>query len=138
MSVFTDIQAALHSHLNTMAGKPPIAWENSEYQPTAGTLFARPSLLPGESVQATLGTDGQDSNVGVFQVDIFGPIDLGHGETVAMADTIADHFKRGTYLTYNSRVIRIRSVSRGAAGRDDNWYQIPVEINYIAYTAART
>ena len=138
MSVFNDIQAVLHSHLNTMAGKPPIAWENSNFEPTTGTLWARATLLSGASTQATLGTDGEDSNVGVFQVDVFSPIDEGHSEAVTMADTIADHFKRGTYLTYNSRTIRVRSVSRGAAGRDNNWYQIPVEINYIAHTQART
>lgn len=139
MSIFLDISAALDSHLNDMVGKPPIAWENLAYEPAIGTLYARPTLLPADVIQSTLGTNGTDSNIGIYQIDIFAEAGQGKNEAVVMADTIADHFKRGTDLTYNGRTVRIRSVSRQTAiNNEDGWYQIPIEINYISFTEART
>lgn len=139
MSVFIDQSAALDSHLNSMTGKPPIAWENYSYEPVLGTLYIRPTLIPGDVNQSTLGSSGQDMSVGIYQIDIFAESGKGKNQAVTMADTIANHFKRGTDLTYNSRIIRIRGVSRqGGINNDDGWFQIPVEINYISFTEART
>lgn len=138
MSVFIDQSAAFDSHLNSMVGKPPIAWENRPYEPSLGTLYARPTLIPGDMVQASLGDSGQDQSVGVYQIDVFAEAGQGKNEAVVMADTIANHFKRGTELTYNSRVVRIRSVSRQVGVMDNGWYKIIVEIAYISFTEART
>ena len=139
MSVFRDIAAALDSRLNSMSGKPPIAWENKAYEPTMGTLYARPTLIPGDTVQATLGDSGTDMNIGIYQIDIFAEAGTGKGAAITMADTIANHFKRGTDLTYNSRTVRIKSVSRQAGiNNPDGWYQLPIEIIYVSYTEART
>jgi len=138
MSVFLDISAALDGQLNTMVGIPPVAWENRPYDPINGTLYVRPTLLSGDVTQATLGASGTDSNIGIYQIDVFSENGKGKNEAVAMADTIADRFKRGTNLTYNGRVVRIRDVSRQTGiNNTDGWYQIPVEISFIAYTSAR-
>jgi len=139
MSIFVDISAALESHLNDMVGKPPVAWENFEYEPEIGTLYIRPTLIAGDVNQASLGDAGQDMNIGIYQIDVFSKAGQGKKEALEMADTIADQFKRGTDLTYNGRNVRIRSVSRQAAiNNADGWYQIILEISYISYTEART
>lgn len=139
MSVYLDISAALDSNLNSMSGKPPIAWENVAYEPTPGTLFARPTLIPGDTTQASLGTSGTDENIGIYQIDIFAEAGQGKNEAVVMADTIADQFKRGTYLTYNSRTVRIVNASRQAMiNNADGWAQLPVVITYISFTEPRT
>lgn len=139
MSVFLDISAALDSRLNTMTSLPPVAWENKSYDPTLGTLYLRPTLIPADTIQATLGDSGTDQNSGIYQIDVFAEAGQGKNAAVVMADNIASHFKRGTDLTYNSRTVRIRSVSRQVAVNNaDGWYQIPIEINYIAFTEART
>ena len=139
MSVFLDISAALDSNLNSMVGKPPIAWENSGYEPTVGTLYARPTLIAGESTQATLGDSGTDMNIGIYQVDVFAEAGQGKNEALVMADLIADQFKRGTVLTYNSRTVRVNNVSRQAGiNNADGWYQVIVEVNYISFTQPRT
>ena len=138
MSVFLDISGALDTRLDNLVGKPPIAWENKGYEPVKGTLYARPSILPGETVQASLGDTGQDMTVGVYQVDIFAKAGKGKNEAVVMADLIANWFKRGTVLTYNSRKVRIRNVSRKAGiNNAGGWFQIPIEIAFISYTEAR-
>ncbi len=138
MSIFLDISAAFDNHLNTMTGKPSIAWENKIYTPVTGTLYARPTLLPGDVSQATLGDSGTDQNLGIYQIDVFAEAGKGKNEAVSMADTIANRFKRGTDLTYNGRTIRVRSVSRQAGiNNADGWFQIPIEIIYISFTEAR-
>ena len=138
MSVFTDISAALDGRLNTLADSPPVAWENKEYTPTKSTLYLRPTNLAGSTTQSSLGTSGEDMNEGVYQVDVFAPAGRGKKAANDAADGVADHFKRGTDLTYNGRTVRVRSVSRGAGRNSNGWYQIPVIINYYAITAART
>jgi len=139
MSVFLDISAALDDNLNNMAGKPPIAWENYNYEPSLGTLYARATHLPADTTQASLGDSGQDINSGIYQIDVFAEAGQGKNEAYVMADLIADQFKRGTDLTYNGRTVTIRNVSRQPAAKNaDGWYQIPIEILYYSYTDART
>ena len=139
MTVFRDIDAALDAQLNTLTGLPPVAWENKSYTPTMGTLYLRPTSLPGTNAQSSLGTTGQDRNIGIYQVDVMAKLGTGKKLSTAMADSIADHFKRGSILTYNGLSVRIRSASRKAGRKTgDGWYMVPVEIEYITFTAART
>jgi len=137
MSVFTDISAALDARLSTMANLPPVASENEAYTPTQGTLFLRVTLLPGDTFQSSLGATGQDKTNGIYQVDIFAESGQGKAEAIAMADNVANHMKRGTILTYNSRQVTIRSAQRRTGTNSDGWYKIPVEIVFYSYTQAR-
>lgn len=138
MSVFIDISAALDGRLNTMASLPPVAWENVEYAPVVGTLYLRPTLLMGDSTQASLGDSGEDENIGVYQVDVFAEAGTGKNAAIVMADNIANHFKRGTDMVYNGRTVRVQSASRGPASTSDGWYQMPVNITFYSITDART
>lgn len=131
---FNDIQGALRSQLNTLANKPPIAWENTNYSPNATTLYLRATGLPGDTVQACLGDDGLDEHVGIFQVDVFVPDNKGR---TTWPDLVADHFKRGTVLTLNTTNVRITTVSINTAFKDDEFYIVPISITYQAFTAAR-
>jgi hypothetical protein len=139
-SVFLDISAALNSQLNTLDGKPPIAWENYPYTPTVGTLYARPTLLPGDTAGATVGSKavgGKDEHIGVYTIDVFAPSDSGRNAAFVMADKIADQFKPVTELKYNGVTVRCDTVSIGAASQSSGWYMVPIRIRYIAYTAKR-
>lgn len=135
MSAFADILSALNTQLATLS--LPTASEGKDYKPTNSTLYVRPTILPADTTQAELGSSGQDENLGIYQVDVFAPIDTGHGVAVTQADAIADAFARGTTLTYNSVNVRIRGVSRGAGRRDGAWYIVPVFINYFSFTQPR-
>jgi hypothetical protein len=139
MSVFINISTALDAHLEVMVGKPAlIAYENRNVEPIKDALYIRPTLIAGEVVQTTLGESGQDRNMGIYQVDVFAPSGKGKTASMAMADLIADHFKRGTDLSSGGTTLRIMSVSRQVAFNDSNgWFMLPVEINYIAFTEAR-
>lgn len=138
MTIFYDTSRALDNHLNTMVGKPPIAWENTPYDPTKGTLYIRPTNIPGDVSQVTLGESGEDRFIGIYQIDVFGEAGKGRKVVEQMADTIASHFKRGTDLTYNAHSLTVTAVQRRAGQQSEGWYQIPVEIVYRSTTAART
>ena len=134
MTVFNDIQAALDTQLSTITDVA-IAYPNIPYTPSAGTSYLRASFIPADTAQASLGSSGKDETNGVYQVDVVVPRGSGRPSLV---DTVADAFKRGTTLTYNSRTLRVRSVSIGSAILDDEWYFVPVSIDFQIYTEART
>jgi len=137
MSVFSDVLSALDQRLSTLTDAPPIAWQNITYEPVDGTLWIRPTLLPADTIGATLSTSGTDEQKGLYVVDVFAPAFEGKNEALAIADAVADHFKPVTELTYNTRLVRCISVSIGAPTNVDNWYQVPILINYLAHTAKR-
>jgi len=131
---FLDLSAALDARLDAMVGKPPIAWENKKYEPVNGTLYIRPTNLQGETVAMT----ERDKTVGIYQVDIFSPSGAGKNEALVMSDLIADQFKPGTLMTYNSKTVEAQKASRAVISNDDNgWVHIMIEIEYYSYTARR-
>ena len=134
MTIFNDIQAALDTQLSTVTGIP-VAYPNVPYKPSAGTAYLRASFLPAETVQASMGATGKDETNGVYQIDVVAPRGSGR---VQQIDTVADLFKRGTVLTYNSVKLRVRSVSIAPAILDGEWYFVPISVSFQTYTEART
>lgn len=132
---FTDIAGALRARLSTLTSLPPVAWENINYTPSSTTLYLRPTILPAPTAQASLGDSGRDLHEGIFQIDVFIPDGSGRS---TWPDSIADHFKRGTILTQNGVTVRIKNASIGTAFKDENFYQVPVTIDYQSFTSART
>jgi hypothetical protein len=136
-TIFNDISAALDQQLGSLAGTTPIAWTNSEYTPTKGTMFLRPTNLPAPTLQGGLGTSGLDVNVGIYQVDVVGMVGTGKGLVAAKVDAVADHFSRGTDLTYNGVTVRLGNVSHNAGLIDGDRYYVSVSIQYRVYTTPR-
>lgn len=140
-TAFFDIQAALDSSMNTLAGATPVAWqypgEGGPYKPVTGTLFLRPTHLPGNTSQAEASSAGKNFATGIYQVDVIAPLDSSQKTMIDWADDIADTFKRGTTHSYNGVNVRIRSASVGNGTRDGAWIVLPVTISYFVYTAAR-
>lgn len=131
---FNDMQAALDTQLSTLSGGYDIAWPNTTYEPVTNTIYLRPNFIPDDTIQVTLGTNGKDETQGIYQIDIVSP--RGSGRTT-LTDNVADHFKRGTVLTYNNLKLRVRSVSIAPAINDGAWFFVPVSVNINAYTGAR-
>lgn len=131
---FTDIAGALRTRLSTLASSPPVAWQNINYKPNSKVLYLRETILPGETLQASMGDDGKDIHNGLYQIDVFIP--EGQGRST-WPDDIADHFKRGTVLTQNLVDVRIRSVSIGTGFKDENFYIVPVTVSWQTFTGAR-
>ena len=132
---FNDIQAAFDTKLNTTVSDP-IAFPNIPFEPSAGTVYIKPSFLPAETIQASLGATGKDETNGIYQIEVVVPRGSGRPQSV---DAIADAFKRGTVFTYNDVNVRVRSVSIGVALLTDTaWYSVPVSVNFQTFTEARS
>lgn len=139
---FNDIQATFDTKLAATVSDP-IAYPNVPYEPESDTVYIRPTFLPTDTVQASLGTTGKDETNGIYQIEVIVPRGSGRPQAV---DSIADAFKRGTVLTYNDVTIRIRSVSIGVAvftrestvSQNTAWYSVPVSVNFQTYTEARS
>jgi hypothetical protein len=132
-TIFNDVQAALDTKLATITGTS-IAFPNVPYKPQAGTTYLRASFLPAETVQASMGANGKDETNGIYQIDVVVPRGTGRPQLI---DTVADLFKRGTVLSYNSISVRVRSVSMSPAILDEEWYFVPISVNFQSYTEAR-
>jgi len=139
MSAFNDINIALNKRLQaySTANSRPIAYENIEYKPVIGTMFLRATALPPNTEQAGLGTGGLERHEGIFQVDVFAPIDRSKATALAEADSIANYFQRGSTLTYNGVNVRLYTSNLGPGLRDGSWFILPVFIDYLSYTQAR-
>ncbi len=131
---FNDMQAALDTQLSTLSGGYDIAWPNITYEPAGNSTYLRANFLPSDTLQVSLGTNGKDETQAIYQIDIVSPRGAGRS---TLTDNVADHFKRGTVLTYNNLKLRIRSVSIGPAINDGAWFFVPVSVNINAYTGAR-
>lgn len=132
---FADIQTALNVRLDSLTSHPPIAYENVEARQSAATEYLRPTFLPGQTDQASLGDAGKDVTNGIYQVDVF--TKLGSGWS-AWPDAIADHFKRGTTLTKNNVTLRIVNASIERGLKDEPFYIVPVTIRWQVHTDARS
>lgn len=135
-SDFLDISSALDNHMSGITSYP-IAWENTVYTPIIGGTFFKPSILPVSTEQAGLGSAGLDEHIGIYQVDVYTEAGKGRRDSELNADAVANHFKRGTSLTYNGIVVRLGDISRSAGIIDGDRYVVSVSINYSAHVAPR-
>ena len=136
MGVYTNIQAALDTELNTISGSPSIAWPNTNFTPTQGTLYLAPNLLPLVSSLETLNDYHRYS--GIYQVDILVPLEKGTATLNLWCDRVHDLFPANTTLSSGGDTILIQNINRGLTVRDsDNnheYYRSSIDINFIVYT----
>jgi hypothetical protein len=137
MGAFDNIRAALDSQLQTFATAQSlaVAWPNTGHEPTVGTPWIRPTLLPGWPEAAALGADADNYQSGLYQVDIFTPAGEGTEDARDYADAMITSFKRGTTLTYSGVTVRIKRAGIEASRQEPEWVVLPVLIAWFAYTA---
>ncbi len=132
MGVYTDIYAALNTRLNSLTSHPPIAWPNTKYVPILGTTYLRPTLLPAETILSSLAR-GQ-THKGIYQVDVFVPLEKGINTLTTWLDAIESHFAAQDILTSGSTKVYIHQTGMGDLEREDSWFHGYISINYLVYT----
>lgn len=137
-TIFSDISSALDKHLSIFAtaNSLTVQWENVTTRRPA-EVHLRQTLLPVETVQAELGSAGQDYTQVIYQIDVVAPLDEGKKDLYVNADLVADDFARGTILTYNTTRLRITGVERAPIIFDTDFVFTPVTITAETYTPAR-
>ena len=131
ISVFSNIQIALDSHLASIANCPPVAWPNVVYTPVENTLFLRPTILMSKGVLATFA--GMNLESGIYQIDVIAPAEKGMKAVNTMLDNLYLHFKNNRTLTAGSDTVYIQEISRGNMSKDGAWISNFIEVNFLCY-----
>lgn len=132
MGVFSNIQRALDTHLNTLANRPYIAWPNTKFSPTENAAYIRPTVIPANSTLQTL--NDVHRNPGIYQVDVFVPLEKGLNSALSLVDEIKAHFEEDRTLVAGSDTVMIQNIGLGQLERQDAWFRVYLEINYICYS----
>lgn len=130
--VFSDIESSLNSRLSSAPGLPAVQWPNVKYQPKENITFVRPTILPATTELYRV-NDGS-LHRGIYQVDVFAPLEKGTKDLNEVLDSIEEHFRASRSLTSGTHTVFIQAIGRGIAQRQESWYVSFVEINYICYT----
>lgn len=132
MSFLKNIHKAFDTKLNSLTGSVPIAWENSSYTPTKGTAFIRPILIHSPSFLADF--DGLQDNRGIYQIDLFYPLENGKGDLLTKMDQIYDHFKIDARLVSEGVTVEIMEIGCSKAFKaDEAWFMASLDIHFICY-----
>ena len=118
--------------LNTFSGIPfinnnvhyPNKPFNSEQMQSWFDLF----LLTNPPVSASITENSQNRYTGIFQIDIYTPLDKGEDEANNKYKWIAKLFSKGTYFDN----IVIMKVYRAIVQRDKNKYKTIVRVEFTA------
>lgn len=131
MSSFLNIQTALENKLATSVAGLPIAAENTKYVPTLGTAWCRSNIVANTTQLVHLDSLYQEIT-GIYQIDLFYPINKGSGPALTKADVICSAFKATSYLTKNNDKIYIKNINRRPAVKiEDAWYMVAIEVNFF-------
>lgn len=148
-STFLDISVALDTLLQDASGystavfdESPyggvyVAWPNKGFTPDITLVNVRPTNLQGDTVGITLGDDGNDETIGVYQIDIFGNAGDGKNTVLRLADYYAEVFKPTTILNYGNSSATVFRASIGTAVNEDAYYKINLDIRYRAFSLKR-
>lgn len=109
------------------------ASQNIQFTPLSDLPFLIATALPSSPDAGEIGAGRSKVYGGIFQIDLYVPIDQGDGVIMAQADTIRAAYYAADPLNYNSTQVRIISAAVSEQSREDNLYRVRVEINYESY-----
>lgn len=119
---------------------PTFIKENEETTRTSSSTtsinteaYARSTLLPAETETSTIGPGGYDTYQGLYQVDLFFPINEGAKAVNYMVDSIIAAFPKGSLSTQDGVQLRIVNYWREASLETDNWFMVPVVIQWESF-----
>lgn len=132
-SIYDDIRTSLETELSNVSGIPDIAWENVAYQPSTGTSFVQPQLLPTLREPAHKGVNPQMYYQGIFRVTCNVPDNAGPGAADDLADSIIEAFDGATDISNGGTTVSIRYAEREQGTSNSPWYSVPVNIGWYIY-----
>jgi len=123
-------QALVQSFIDGAFGLP-IAYENDDYSPIAGTAYAE--LEVAENAENGFTLNDLNDETGYLQIGLNYPTGAGAIPARAMETTIADAYPIGTVLTYGGQSLEVTGVQRPSPAPRDGWYRRLLRINFVAY-----
>jgi len=129
---------ALHDAINTRfkvevadAESVYTVYDNFPDAKTDDTEFVRFTVLPGESIQVTTGSPGNNRfrTAGIAVASVYNKVETGDNSNLVLIDKINEAFRAVTAGGVTYRTPRVITV-----GRLGNWYQTNIEIPFYADT----
>lgn len=132
MSGIVNIRAALETALNGMSPALATAWENNAFVPPASTTpYQKVHLLFATPDNLEMGASHQE--LGIFQVTLCYPLQIGTSTAAARAEALRTTFRRGSSFTSSGvtvNITRTPEVSAGTVAGDR--FEVPVKIRFMA------
>lgn len=135
-SVYDKIRQAFEVELNSATGLPTqIAWENVTFEPTTGTSYMRPKLVPIERIPSSLGDNFLNFYRGIYEIMVYCPKGNGPSTADDFADRLLEVFDPPKTLTVDDVQVQVRFAEReqGMSLEDSPFYYIPVVITWFCY-----
>lgn len=108
----------------------PTAYPNDGFDPANISDYNEIHIIPSQSQQASFGTGGLDKESGVFQITLNCKVGSLDGPILARARAIKSYYQQNNILTYSAITVNIKTITIGQGYKSDNWYKVPVSINY--------
>ena len=129
---FNDASTACRVYLSQMADLPPVAYENTDFEPTAGEVYLREVTIPIRS-SGLLMSGSLQENVFYYQVTVYAPKGSSQHQAGKVAEKVANHFARGLKLTRNGQMVEIHKTQVKGGFQSDSWYAVPVEVECLFF-----
>lgn len=134
MTTYSQIYSSLQAQLLTIDNLPARAAPNVPFKPVLGSPFIRDTFMPVESANGTIGVNGWEIPQGLYQIDVFYPVNVSTSVelALALADTIIETYQRATIPTAAGS-ITITKAWQGMGRTHDEFYHIPVMVRFSVY-----
>ncbi len=129
MSVKLD-QALVQSFIDGAFGLP-IAHENDDYSPVAGTAYAELEVVNNLEKGFTL--NDLNDITGYLQIGLNYPTGAGAIPAKTKKTEITDAYPIGRVLTYSLQSLEISGIQQPTPAPRDGWYRRLIRINFVAY-----
>jgi hypothetical protein len=119
-TTFGTVMDRLKAQLDVSQPSLEVAWPNVRFSPNKREAWIRPTMLPGESRQASNGSTGNKRyrTPGVVMVQVFVPVGAGDEPGLAICDDVISAM-RGVTVSG----VRLRTPSTQRVGTSDAWIQ---------------
>lgn len=124
------IEQGLIDHFIDQSFGLPIAHENDDYTPTAGTAYVALKVFPNE--ETGLDITNTNQTTGFFQFTLRYPVGAGAMTAKTMRESIFAAYQVGQTITYSGQQITITGRYAFDAAPEDGWFKVIGRINYSA------
>lgn len=127
------LRSALEVALNAMSPALATNWENTPYTPIPGTAYQIVHLLTAKPDNPEM-TGNMHTEVGIMQITLMYPQEVGPVTAETRAELIRSTFKRGYTFTSGSVKVHISATPEIAPGyNDEDRYCKPVKIYFHSH-----
>lgn len=124
---FSNIKAALESHLVNMVTTADISWENDLAE--VSYPYIQANMIPAVNTKLTLAHQGGDMQSGIFQLTVIDQVGT-QQQPYAHVTEITDHFPIGILLTFGGVDVKITKTVVNTSQIDNDQFVVPVSVYY--------